>query len=138
MATAGRILIMPRGRYESTTSYAPLDMVLHNGNSWLCKQNATGVEPSDDNSEYWYRVTEQSEDLDRIISELAEQVEKCIKGEDVVDNLSSTSANLPLSANQGRLLGEAMGGLSFVALTQEEYDALSTKDEFTIYFIKES
>ena len=31
-----------------------------------------------------------------------------------------------------------LGGLSLVALTQEEYDALPTKDNSTVYFIKES
>lgn len=57
MATAGRILIMPRGAYSSTTVYAPLDLVLHNGESWLCKKDSRGVEPSD-NNEYWYRFTD--------------------------------------------------------------------------------
>ena len=63
MATAGRILIIPRGGYSSTTQYEPLDLVLYNGDSWLCKQSTKGIEPSDINSSYWYRFTENPEDL---------------------------------------------------------------------------
>ena len=57
MATAGRILIIPRGGYSSTTQYEPLDMVLHGNDSWVCKKNAKGIEPTDVNSEYWHRFT---------------------------------------------------------------------------------
>lgn len=57
MANAGRILIIPRGEYLSTIAYKPLDMVLYNNDSWLCKKEITGKEPSDANAEYWYRVT---------------------------------------------------------------------------------
>ena len=55
---------------------------------------------------------------------------------DVVDHLLSTSTNLPLSANQGRVLSEMLGGLSFRAITQEEYDALTTPDDNTVYIIR--
>ena len=56
MASAGRILIMPKGEYNAETEYEMLDMVHYNGTSWLAKQTAKGIEPSDANSEYWQNV----------------------------------------------------------------------------------
>lgn len=57
MASAGRILLIPRGRYDSKATYQMLDVVLHNGVSWVCKDEVTGVEPSDQAIE-WQKFTE--------------------------------------------------------------------------------
>lgn len=57
MASAGRILLIPRGRYDSKATYQMLDVVLHNGVSWVCKGEVTGVEPSD-TAEEWQKFTE--------------------------------------------------------------------------------
>ena len=54
MASAGRILIMPKGNYDSSATYEKLDMVRYNGTSWLAKKTSVGIEPSDANSEYWH------------------------------------------------------------------------------------
>ena len=54
MASAGRILIMPKGTYNASTTYEMLDLVHYNGTSWLAKKTVTGIEPSDANSEYWH------------------------------------------------------------------------------------
>ena len=54
MTSAGKILIMPKGNYDSATSYEMLDLVLHNGTSWLAKKSCTGIEPTTANSEYWH------------------------------------------------------------------------------------
>lgn len=56
MASAGRILIMPKGNYNSGTTYEMLDLVNHNGKSWLAKKTSVGIEPSDANGEYWQNM----------------------------------------------------------------------------------
>lgn len=56
MTSAGRILIMPKGGYDSSTTYEMLDLVTHNGASWLAKKTVCGVEPSDANEEYWHSL----------------------------------------------------------------------------------
>ena len=80
---------------------------------------------------------------------------------DIVDNLTGTDTDKPLSANQGKELKALVddkaeksdvadlqsnitnkvtngGSVTTVrALTQSEYDAISTKDANTLYFIKE-
>ena len=54
MATAGRILIMPKGAWAAETTYENLDMVAHSGRAWLAKKASVGIEPSDANAEYWH------------------------------------------------------------------------------------
>ena len=54
MASAGRILIMPKGDYNAETQYEMLDLVYHNGTSWLAKKTTKGIEPSEANSEHWH------------------------------------------------------------------------------------
>ena len=54
----------------------------------------------------------------------------------VNNTLTSTSTTQALSANQGKILNDKFGGTKIVMLTQAEYDALSTKDSSTLYFIK--
>jgi hypothetical protein len=58
MADAGRILIMPKGDYNPSVSYEILDLVVHNNISWLAKKDSVGIEPSVNNSEYWFKLTE--------------------------------------------------------------------------------
>ena len=53
MASAGRILIMPKGEWNAETEYEMLDLVNRNGKSWLAKKTSVGVEPSDANAEHW-------------------------------------------------------------------------------------
>jgi hypothetical protein len=56
MASAGRILIIPRGDYDANSTYEKLDLVKYKGTSWLAKKNATGVEPSEANAEFWQNM----------------------------------------------------------------------------------
>lgn len=61
MASAGRILIMPKGTYDSSTTYEMLDMVGYNGTTWLAKKTVVGIEPSDANGEYWHNFVDFDE-----------------------------------------------------------------------------
>jgi len=58
MASAGRILIMPTGEWNEETTYEMLDLVFHGGASWLAKKEVIGIEPSDANSEHWFKMCE--------------------------------------------------------------------------------
>lgn len=50
-ASAGRVLIIPKGDYNSATTYNMLDMVYFGGKSYICKQTSTGNDPT--NTVYW-------------------------------------------------------------------------------------
>lgn len=52
---AGRVMILPLGNYNSATPYKVLDLVTYDGNSWLCRQDCTGVTPSDSASQFWQK-----------------------------------------------------------------------------------
>lgn len=44
----GRILLMPKGEYNASTTYNMLDWVRYNGKAWVCKQdNTIGIAPSE-------------------------------------------------------------------------------------------
>ena len=70
MASAGRVLIIPKGNYDGTTTYDMLDLVYHNGTSWLAKKTVIGIEPSDANAEYWHKFVDIDEIVERKVNEL--------------------------------------------------------------------
>ena len=58
MASAGRILIMPKGNYNSETEYEMLDLVFYDGASWVAKKSVVGITPSESSSDYWMKMCE--------------------------------------------------------------------------------
>jgi hypothetical protein len=47
----GRIAVNPSGNYDATNTYNKLDLVYHNGSTWMAKRdNITGIEPGDDST----------------------------------------------------------------------------------------
>lgn len=45
-ASAGRVLLIPRGSYDDTEEYHPLDLVYYQGSTYLCKAPSTGNVPT--------------------------------------------------------------------------------------------
>lgn len=90
MAVAGRILIMPKGAYNSSTTYEMLDLVSHNGSSWVAKKTVVGIEPSAEHTEYWQNMFDVSvEDLAKIQEDVAKIQEDAETLEAKVDALES-------------------------------------------------
>ena len=59
MASAGRILIMPKGEYDSSVTYEMLDLVYYNGASWLARTTVpSGIEPNTNNTTYWQQMSD--------------------------------------------------------------------------------
>ena len=50
-AVSGRVLIIPKGAYNSATLYDRLDVVYYNAKSYVCKQPSMGNVPT--NTTYW-------------------------------------------------------------------------------------
>lgn len=69
MASAGRILIMPKGEYDASVTYEMLDLVFYGGTSWIAKKTVVGIEPNETNTEYWHKLCE-SVDLTEIENRL--------------------------------------------------------------------
>ena len=51
MISAGRVLLMPKGAYDASTTYELLDIVSYNGSSYIAKGTTTGNLPT--NTTYW-------------------------------------------------------------------------------------
>lgn len=77
MTTAGRILIIPKGDYDATKTYEGLDLVRHNGTSWLATKESTGIEPTIENAEYWQNMFDAEAFVDaRIEAKIQEYMAK--------------------------------------------------------------
>ena len=78
MASAGKILITPKGNWNAETEYKILDLVKHNGTSWLSKKNVSGVEPTTDNSEYWQDVFDSSAFINSLDARIEAKIQEYI------------------------------------------------------------
>lgn len=56
MQDLGKILMMPKGDYSASTAYEVLDVVNHDGASWMCKKNCKGQTPTATNADYWQSI----------------------------------------------------------------------------------
>ena len=92
MANAGRILILPKGNYDANATYEMLDLVRHKGISWLATKTCTGIEPSDENTEYWFNFLGRES-----------------RQYDSANNLTTTEEGYLLDARQGKVLMDALG-----------------------------
>lgn len=87
MASAGRVLIIPKGDYDENSTYEKLDLVKHKGTSWLAKKNVTGVEPVE--GEYWQDVFDM----------------------EIANNLTTEETGYALDATQGKVLNDKISVL---------------------------
>lgn len=100
MAVAGRVLIMPKGAYNSSETYQMLDLVSHGGTSWLAKKPVKGITPSDANSAYWFNMF--NADIDAILEELGVHAGKLMSNFGRVENLNIDDLSMVGGSKQGR------------------------------------
>ena len=114
MASAGRILIMPKGNYNTETKYEKLDLVFHSGASWLAKKDAVGIEPSDANAEYWFKMCEGSNttELEQRIAAIENQLLSVTNLDDIDLSAYATKAEVNAVSEDVALLEETVDGLS--------------------------
>lgn len=62
-ASAGRVLLIPKGNWNGTDTYNCLDWVRHNRAAWVCKKTCINSEPSETNTEYWQLLAEDPESV---------------------------------------------------------------------------
>lgn len=92
MANAGRILIIPKGAWSADETYEMLDMVNHDGASWLAKKTSAGIAPSTETSEYWFNFMGIT-----------------TKEVHIANNLTTTAEGYVLDAMQGKVLMDSLG-----------------------------
>jgi putative transposase len=79
--TLGRIFPVPEGTYSSSKTYKELSIVTYNGNSYICKKQSSGNDPT--NTTYWQLIASKGE-----------------RGEQGVPGASGTSGGSGLSSEQ--------------------------------------
>lgn len=68
MAIAGRVAIVPKGEWSQSVTYDKLDLVTHNGNTFIAYKSSVGVTPVDGDT--WMLVMQgiDPQDIDNIIN----------------------------------------------------------------------
>lgn len=124
MASAGRILIMPKGAYDASVTYQTLDLVNHNGKSWLAKKTVLGIEPSDANNEHWQNMFNINPDTVGAINRAGYgyytgNVDELKQAGTyvVVYGYEGTSGTFPLNADTWFTVDVAVGGTGSVTQT---------------------
>lgn len=116
MASAGRILIIPKGNYNAETKYEMLDLVFHNGTSWLAKKDAVGIEPSDseESKVYWFKMCESTDItvLEQRIAAIENQLLSVANLDEIDLSDYATKAEVNAVSEDVALLEETVGGLS--------------------------
>ena len=119
MATAGRILIIPRGKYNEESTYNMLDMVSFGGKGWICKKTCIGIEPIE--GEYWAECIDMSyefEDLEKKSNPL-----KAVYIDEIDETLDSTTPEYPYIIGHSVMLEElGVGSLVSVEILSPSED----------------
>lgn len=97
----GRVSIILKGEYNSTTNYQKLDIVSYNGSSYACLQDCVGVLPTDTN--YWQLVAEKGEQ--GLQGEKGEQGERGLQGEQGIQGITGEKGEQGIQGERG-LQGE--------------------------------
>ena len=99
-ASAGRVLLIPKGDWNAETTYTGLDWVRHNGAAWVCKNTCTNVEPTEENSDNWQIIARDGQsgsviNVDAAMSDTSENpVQNKVIKKYVDERLEAISANL--------------------------------------------
>ena len=153
-ASAGRVLLIPKGDWNAETTYTGLDWVRHNGAAWVCKNTCTNVEPTEENSDNWQIIARDGQsgsviNVDATMSDTSENPvqNKVIKkyvddhSTDVADMIGATAdqngthglvPDPQIGDEKKALLGNGTWGkvdAIFTYRTKNEYDTAVANNE---------
>ena len=153
-ASAGRVLLIPKGDWNANITYTGLDWVRHNGAAWVCKNTCTGIEPTLENAENWQMMARDGQsgsaiNVDTSMSDTSENPVQNKVVKSYVDNSIAgisdmTGATETQNGAHGlvpapkigdakkALLGDGTWGsvdAIFTYKTKAEYDAAVANDE---------
>ena len=112
-ASAGRVLLIPKGDWNSSTTYTGLDWVRHNGAAWVCKNTCTNVEPTENNTANWQMM---ARDGDGVTADTA---------------MSDTSTNAVQNKVVKSYVDNSIAGIDLILKysTKDEYDTAVANNE---------
>lgn len=89
MANAGRVAIVPKGDYSSSTAYKRLDLVRYNDKAYVAKKANTGIAPT--NTEYWMLMTSDGIVIDSALSDSSTNAVQNKVLKSALDSIQTTS-----------------------------------------------
>ena len=112
-ASAGRVLLIPKGDWNANTTYTGLDWVRHNGAAWVRKNTCTNIEPTLENTNYWQMM---ARDGDNITADTA---------------MSDTSTNAVQNKVIKSYVDNSIAGIDSILKysTKDEYDTAVANNE---------
>lgn len=150
-ASAGRVLLIPKGDWNADTTYTGLDWVRHNGAAWVCKNTCTNIEPTEANSDNWQIIARDGAQItvDTVVSDSSENpvqnkvIKKYVDDHSTeVDDMTGATADqngvhglVPapkIGDEKKALLGNGTWGkvdAIFTYKTKEEYDTAVANNE---------
>lgn len=93
----GRIMMNFMGDYDATKSYTFLDTVLYDGSTYVCKVDATGIEPTD--ATHWQLIAKKGDGSGGTY--VVDVTKHGIVGDGVTDNTSALKELANWSVKQG-------------------------------------
>ena len=150
-ASAGRVLLIPKGDWNANTTYTGLDWVRHNGAASGSKNSCTNIEPTSENTNYWQLISKDGDSVtvDAAMSDSSTNAVQNKVVKSYVDNSISGIADMTGATadqngthgfvpapNKGdekkALLGNGTWGkvdAIFTYSTKEEYDTAVSNNE---------
>ena len=112
-ASAGRVLLIPKGDWNANTTYTGLDWVRHNGAAWVCKNTCTNIEPTLENADNWQMM---ARDGDIVTADTA---------------MSDSSTNAVQNKVIKSYVDNSIAGIDAILKysTKDEYDAAVANNE---------
>ena len=150
-ASAGRVLLIPKGDWNANTTYTGLDWVRHNGAAWVCKNTCTNIEPTSENTDYWQLISKDGDSVtvdaamsDSSTNAVQNKVVKSYVDNNIAGISDMTGATADQNGTHGfvpapnkgdekkALLGNGTWGkvdAIFTYSTKEEYDTAVSNNE---------
>ena len=116
--SAGRVLIIPRGDYDSEAIYEMLDLVNFNGFAWLAKRTSKGIEPSNEQTLYWHNLL----DIDKVVKSAVSET----LAEDIADILDERFSEM---LSEARFVYDLKS--DFTEATFVQWDATTKNTPYT-------
>lgn len=134
-SSAGRVMIIPKGEYDSATTYNKYDAVSYAKSMWIAKATVKGVAPAEGTNWYlWFGLSEIAIDSSLSTTStnpvqnkvITAEINKKVNTSDVINSLLSTETAKPLSAAQGKALNEAIASEATARYAADEFLYKST------------
>ena len=117
MGNAGRVLMIPKGEYNSATTYGMLDFVYYQGRSYVCKQTSTGNVPT--NTTYWQALTgDASAEIQALTNKLEDETKAraALGAHNILPNIATSKTGITINDDKSITINGIFSSTSYCNL----------------------